>query len=76
MVAAEILRPNPYQHGRVGVAPVARVPAHAVDVYAAGLAGGVDDLPAGAHAEGVYPASVRRGRVQLVFRGRKRRMPR
>ena len=76
MIAAEILRANAHQHGGIGIAPVAGMMAHAVHVHAARLAGSVDHLSAGAHAEGVHAALIRRGHIELVLRRRQGGMSR
>ena len=47
---------------------IAGIYAHAVGAYPARFAGRGDDLPAGAHAEGVYSAAIGQLGVQLIFR--------
>ena len=75
MIAAKVLGAHAHQHRSVAVYAVAGVQAHAVHVHAVCLAGGVDHLTAGAHAEGVHTALIGRGHVELVLSRRQRRMP-
>ena len=56
--AFEIFGADAHQKRAVGVAPVAREAAHAVDHDAARLAGRADHFPARAHAERVHAATL------------------